>query len=225
LFGIPAGVEMFRVIKVYGKLAKHLGQRSFKAAVKSPAEAIRFLLANFPSLRGVMSEGEYQVTVGRLGLQLADEPMQLHYPAAPQEAIRIVPVVGGAGSGTGQILAGVGLIAAAILLGPVGGGFLGLGAGLSGTAGGVAVSGLVGGAFASAIGAVGAALVLGGVAQLLTPTSTISSGTDSATDPRRSYSFSGIQNVSRQGVPVPVIYGEVLTGSVIISAGINTEEV
>ena len=218
---------MFRVIKVYGKLAKHLGQRSFKAAVKSPAEAIRFLLANFPSLRGVMSEGEYQVTVGRLGLQLADEPMQLHYPAAPQEAIRIVPVVGGAGSGTGQILAGVGLIAAAILLGPAAGGFLGLGAGLGGATGaGSAVSlGLVGGGFASAIGAVGAALVLGGVSQLLTPTSTISSGTDSATDPKRSYSFSGIQNVSRQGVPVPVIYGEVFTGSVIVSAGINTDEV
>jgi predicted phage tail protein len=218
---------MFRVIKVYGKLAKHLGQRSFKAAVKSPAEAIRFLLANFPSLRGVMSEGEYQVTVGRLGLQRSDEPMQLHYPAAPQEAIRIVPVVGGAGSGTGQILAGVGLIAAAILLGPAAGGFLGLGAGLGGATGaGSAVSlGLVGGGFASAIGAVGAALVLGGVSQLLTPTSTISSGTDSATDPKRSYSFSGIQNVSRQGVPVPVIYGEVFTGSVIVSAGINTDEV
>ena len=218
---------MFRVIKVYGKLAKHLGQRSFKATVKSPAEAIRFLLANFPSLRSVMSEGEYQVTVGRFGLQLADEPMQLHYPAAPQEAIRIVPVVAGAGSGTGQILAGIGLIAAAILIGPAAGGFLGLGAGLGGATGaGSAISfGLVGGGFASAVGAVGAALVLGGVAQLLTPTSTISSGTDSATDPKRSYSFSGIQNVSRQGVPVPVIYGEVFAGSVIISAGINTEEV
>jgi predicted phage tail protein len=202
---------MFRVIKVYGKLAKHLGQRSFKVAVKSPAEAIRFLLANFPSLRGVMSEGEYQVTVGRLGLQLVDEPVQLHYPSAPQEAIRIVPVVAGAGSGAGQILAGVGLIAAAILFAP--------GAALAGglfTFGAQAVPIVAG---------IGASLVLGGVAQLLTPTSTISSGTDSATDPKRSYSFSGIQNVSRQGVPVPVIYGEVFTGSVIISAGINTEEV
>ena len=210
---------MFRVIKVYGKLAKHLGQRSFKAAVKSPAEAIRFLLANFPSLRGVMSEGEYQVTVGRLGLQLVDEPVQLHYPAAPQEAIRIVPVVAGAGAGAGQILAGVGLIAAAILLGPVGGGFLGLGANvLGGTF-------TLGASASLAVGAIGTALVLGGVSQLLSPASTISSGTDSATDPKRSYSFSGIQNVSRQGVPVPVIYGEVFTGSVIISAGINTEEV
>jgi predicted phage tail protein len=69
---------------------------------------------------------------------------------------------------------------------------------------------------------IGAAWSLGGIAQLLTPTPKL--GT-SENDPRRSYSFSGIQNVSRQGVPVPVIYGEVFTGSVVISAGINTEEV
>jgi predicted phage tail protein len=69
---------------------------------------------------------------------------------------------------------------------------------------------------------VGASLAIGGIAQLLTPTPKL--GT-SENDPRRSYSFSGIQNVSRQGVPVPVIYGEVFTGSVVISAGINTEEV
>jgi len=137
--------------------------------------------------------------------------------------------VAGAGGGAGKILAGVGLIAAAILLGPVSGGFLGLGAGLSGTASGVAVSGLIGGAAATAIGSVGAALVLGGVAQLLTPTPQLGTvnarGIDETTDPRRSYSFSGIQNVSRQGVPIPLIYGEVFTGSVVISAGINTEEI
>ena len=48
---------------------------------------------------------------------------------------------------------------------------------------------------------------------------------DGDNDPRKSYSFSGIQNVSRQGVPVPIIYGEVFTGSIVVSAGINTEEV
>jgi len=215
---------MFRVIKVYGKLAKHLGQRSFKAAVRTPAEAIRFLLANFPSLRGVMSEGDYKLSVGRSQLEIGEHPEHIHLPSASFEPIRIIPVVAGAGGGTGKILAGIGLIAAAILLGPAAGGFLGLGAGLAG--GG---AGIIGGAAATAIGAVGASLVLGGVAQLLTPTPqlgvTNARGVDEATDPRRSYSFSGIQNVSRQGVPVPIIYGEVFTGSVVISAGINTEEI
>lgn len=202
---------MFRVIKVYGKLAKHLGQRSFKAAVQTPAEAVRFLLANFPSLRAILNEGDYQVSVGRNQLEVGNHPEQLHYPSASFEAIRIAPVVAGAGA-TGRIIAGVALFAIATLA----------------TAGGGAIFGA---AIAKNIGflavaqGIGASLALGGVAQLLTPTPTISQGVDSATDPRRSYSFSGIQNVSRQGIPVPVIYGEVFTGSVVISAGINTEEV
>jgi predicted phage tail protein len=201
---------MFRVIKVYGKLAKHLGQRSFKAAVKTPAEAIRFLLANFPDLRGVLSEGDYKVTVGRNQLDLADHPEHLHFPVASQEPIRIVPVIAGA-EGVGQILAGVALVAFSLLFAP--------GAALAGglfTLGSQAVSIGVG---------IGASLILGGVAQMLTPTPTIQQGTDGDNDPRKSYSFSGIQNVSRQGVPVPVIYGEVFTGSIVVSAGINTEEV
>ena len=220
---------MFRVIKVYGKLAKHLGQRSFKAAVKTPAEAIRFLLANFPSLRGVMSEGDYKLSVGRSELEIGDHPEYIHLPSASFEPIRIIPVVAGAGGGTGKILAGVGLIAAAVLLGPAGGGFLGLGAGLANTVASGLATGIVSAGVSSAIGAVGAALVLGGVSQLLTPTPQLGTsnvrGIDETTDPRRSYSFSGIQNVSRQGVPVPIIYGEVFTGSVVISAGINTEEI
>ncbi len=202
---------MFRVIKVYGKLAKHLGQRSFKAAVKTPAEAIRFLLANFPSLRAVLNEGEYQVSVGRNQLEIGNHPEQLHYPSASFEAIRIVPVVAGAGA-TGRIIAGVALFAVATLATAGGGAIFG-----------AAIAKNIG--FLAATQAVGVSLALGGVAQLLTPTPTISQGVDSATDPRRSYSFSGIQNVSRQGIPVPVIYGEVFTGSVVISAGINTEEV
>ena len=44
-------------------------------------------------------------------------------------------------------------------------------------------------------------------------------------DPRLSFNFSGIQNTSRAGVAVPVIYGQVLTGSVVISAGIETAQV
>lgn len=222
---------MFRVIKVYGKLAKHVGQRSFKAAVKSPAEAVRFLLANFPSLRGVLSEGDYKVSVGRSELEIGDHPEYIHFPAAPFEPIRIIPVIAGAGGGTGKILAGVGLIAAAILIGPAAGGFLGLGAGFGGATGaGAAISmGLVGGSFATAVGAVGAALVIGGVAQLISPTPRLGGsnvrGVDDETDPRRSFSFSGVQNVTRQGVPVPIIYGEVFTGSVVITASLNVEEV
>jgi predicted phage tail protein len=204
-----------RVVKVYGPLAKFLGQRSFKFAVKSPAEAVRLLLANFPSLQGHMANHDYKISVGRLQLPIGDHPEYIHYPTASNEPIRIMPIVSGAGEGTGQILAGIGLVAAAILLAPVGGGFLGLGANaLAGTF-------TLGASASAAIGAIGVGLALTGISTLLTPTTQLSTGVDSDFDPRKSYSFSGIQNVARQGVPVPIIYGEVLVGSIVVSAGID----
>ena len=207
---------MLRKIKVYGSLAKFLKRRVFNADVANPAEAVRFLLANFPAVRGHMADQHYKVLVSDHPLQIGDEPDQLHLPVGALEEIKIVPVMTGAGGSTGQILAGVGLIAAAIVLGPVAGGFLGLGVGLGGT--------VVTGAVASAVGFMGASLVLGGVAQLLSPVPTTATGTDSEQDPRKSYSFSGIQNVSRQGVPVPIVYGETIVGSVTISSTILTQE-
>ena len=220
---------MLRTIRIYGALAKFLKRRVFRAEVANAAEAVRFLLANFPHLEQHMADQYYEVRVGSRALRLGDDPSELHGPTGNKEVIAIIPVMAGAGSNTGTILAGIGLVAAAIILGPAAGGFLGLGAGLSG--GG---AGIIGGIAATAIGAVGAALVLGGVAQMLTPTpqlnsgftgNTGGSGQDSETDPRRSYSFSGVQNVSRQGVPVPVVYGEVMVGSVVISVGTSTEKV
>ena len=44
-------------------------------------------------------------------------------------------------------------------------------------------------------------------------------------DPRLSFSFSGTQQTSRAGTPVPIVYGEIFTGSVVISGGIDTEQV
>lgn len=215
---------MLRTIRIYGSLAKYLKRRVFRAEVANAAEAVRFLLANFPQLEQHMADQYYEVRVGSRALKLGDDPSELHAPTGSKEVISIIPVMAGAGSSGGQVLAGIGLVAAAILLGPAAGGFLGLGAGLSG-----AGMGIIGGAAATAVGAVGASLVLGGVAQMLTPTPQLSSGSsygqDSDTDPRRSYSFSGVQNVSRQGVPVPICYGEIILGSIVISAGTSTVKV
>jgi predicted phage tail protein len=225
---------MEKEVRLYGPLAKFIGQRKFLAEISSAGEAIRMLLANFPGLERHMADQHYKVIVDNYESDL-DE---IHYPAS--QVIKIVPVLGGAGGGTGKILAGVALVAAAIVLGPAAGGFLGLGAGLGGATGaGAAVSlGLVGGGVATAIGAVGVALVLGGVSQLLSPTPQIgqlgpvSSGAlgnrtteNTELDPQESYSFSGIQNTSRQGIPVPVVYGETIVGSVVISAGIDVDTI
>jgi predicted phage tail protein len=96
----------------------------------------------------------------------------------------------------------------------------GLGGGVAATIFGTQFSSL-----ALGIGSIGASLILGGVSQLITPTPRLSLGTDSPNDPRKSYSFSGIQNTSRQGTPVPIVYGETLVGSIVISAGTDTVQV
>jgi predicted phage tail protein len=198
---------MLRKIRLYGALAKFIGKRVLYADVATAAEAVRFLVANWPELERHMADQHYRVSVGAEDITLDD----LHNPAGQQE-IKIVPVVAGAGA-AGRILAGVALIALAFIPGI---GTATAAAIAAGAKAGLTVVGTV-------LFGVGASLVLGGVAQLLTPTPKGNSNEEQ--DPRKSFSFSGIQNTSRQGVPVPIVYGEVLVGSVVISAGIDTVQV
>lgn len=223
-----------RLVKVYGQLAKRLGQKVFKVDVATPGEAVRFLCANFPGLDQWLIDSEqdgvgYRVKVSKTSVGY-DE---LSMGCDPAATISITPVLAGAGGGAGQIFAGIGLVAAAILLGPAAGGFLGLGAGLGGTTGaGAAISlGLIGGTAATAIGVIGASLILGGTAQLLSPkpqplgSTGFGQGNQSVTsDPRRlqSYNINGIQNTSTQGTPLNVVYGKMFVGSVTLSAGVHT---
>ena len=195
---------MLSKIKLYGKLAKFIGHRVLEADIASAAEAVRFLAVNFPGLEQHMAEQHYRVSVGSYDLS-EDE---LHHPSGQQQ-ISIVPVIAGAGT-VGRILVGAALIAASFFTG-------GATIGLLGLAAPVAVSGV--------LGTLGATLILGGVSQLLSPVPTLPTGQDTQSDPRKSYSFSGIQQVSRQGVPLPIVYGETIVGSVVVSAGVDTVQV
>ena len=200
---------MLRKIKLYGALAKFIGHRVLEADVATAAEVVRFLLANWPELEAHMNDQHYRVSVGTYDLDLEE----LHHPAGGAP-ISFVPVVSGAGA-VGRILAGIALIALAFIPG------IGTATAAAIAAGAKAGFTVVG----TALFGLGASLALGGVAQLLTPTPKVPQGVDKQDDPRKSYSFSGIQNTSRQGVPVPIVYGETLVGSVVISAGIDTVQV
>ena len=198
---------MLRKIKLYGPLAEFIGRRVLQADIATAAEAVRFLVANFPGVEQHMADQHYRVSTGNFDLSL-DE---LHYPAG-QEEVRIMPVVVGAGGSLGKILLGVALIAVSAIS-------FGAGTAFAGAFGATAAPGSL------ALLGIGASLVLGGVAQLLSPVPKVAQGVDTQSDPRKSYSFSGIQQTSRQGVPVPVVYGKTLTGSVVISAGVDTVQV
>jgi predicted phage tail protein len=201
-----------REIRLYGRLAKFIGQRILKADVATAAEAVRFLLVNFPQLEKHMADQNYRVKVGNYAI----DQNELSDPAG-NGSISFVPVIGGAGT-VGRIIAGVVLIAVASLV-------------TFGTVGGLFLAGSLN----SAVFGIGASLVLGGVATLLTPVPKIagpgvspmaSARADSDPgDPKKNYNFSGIQNTSRQGSPIPIVYGECLVGSVVISAAIDIDQV
>ena len=204
---------MLRKIKLYGQLAKFIGRRVLEADVATAAEAVRMLVANFPGLEQHMAEQYYRVTVGTYDLGL-DE---IHDPAGQQD-IKIAPVVAGAGGAGAKIAIGVALIALAFIPG------IGWAAAAAATATKAAtVAGFT--ALGSTLFGLGASLLLGGVAQLISPVPKIPQGPDTADDPRKTYNFSGIQQTSRQGVPVPCVYGLTLVGSVVISAGTDTVQV
>jgi predicted phage tail protein len=193
---------MLRKIKLYGRLAKFVGKRVLHADVSSAAEAVRFLVANWPHLEAHMADQYYRVSLDTEDIASDD----LHNPIG-QETIKITPVLAGAGA-VGRIIAGVALIALSFV------------PGLQGAAlfGSKIMAGTV-------LFGIGTSLALGGVAQLLSPVPQMPTGMDSQQDPRKTYSFSGIQNTSRQGIPVPVCYGETIVGSIVISAGIDTVQV
>jgi predicted phage tail protein len=202
------GCVMLRKVRLYGQLAEFVGRKVIEADLSSAAEAVRMLIANFPELDRHMADQNYKVLVGDGALTLDD----LHNPVG-QEEIKIVPVVVGAGGDVGRTLLGAALLTASFFF-PA--------------ASGQAALTLFGSTF-TATGAVlfniGAALTLQGVAGLISPVPGLPQGPDTEQDPRKSFSFSGIQNTSRGGTPVPIVYGKTLTGSVVISAGIDTEQV
>jgi len=78
---------MLRRIKLYGALAKFIGKRVLHADVATPAEAMRFLMANWPKLEHHMADQHYRVSVGSYDL-VEDE---LHHPAGQQLARSVSP--------------------------------------------------------------------------------------------------------------------------------------
>ncbi len=120
------------------------------------------------------------------------------------EVIRIIPVViGSKKAGVLQTILGAVLVVVGVAIGYFSGGAL--------SAAGYGAAKL------------GAAMMLGGVVQMLSPQPAGLASKQSA-DNRASYAFGGVTNTAAQGYPVPLLYGRRLIGGAIISAGIYVED-
>ena len=203
---------MLNKVKLYGELADFVGYKELDAVINSTADAMRFLLSNFPKLEAHMASRNYQVLVDDYEVGKDD----IQNPIGKSD-IHIVPVITGAGGNTGKFLLGAVLIGAS---------FMFPGAGLFGAKslfGAKAAGGFLTGV-GTLTSSIGASLVLQGVSEMLFPVPPIPEFQNES-DPRISFSFSGVQNTSRAGTTHPIVYGEIITGSVVISAGIDTNQV
>ena len=195
-----------RKLTVYGRLRQFLGQSHFDIAVNNPRQAFAFLIANFPEVENHMTNQLYKVKMG--DLEITEDLLEIKGDGD----IKIIPIAVGA-------------------KGVVIGGLL--------TAGGAAASAATAGFFATAIGgvvasgltAIGTSMLIDGVTSIIAPTPQVpnfnASDSLSDNDPnvQANFGFNSITNTSRAGVPVPIIYGEVFTGSIVISSGIDTVQV
>ena len=213
-----------------GELGEKYGKQHEYYNLQTPADAIKLLCINYPALKQELVQAHrngigYKVIQG--GAAMGYSELNLPFGSKP---LLVVPVITGAGGSTGQILAGVGLVAAALFLGPsaaIGGaGFLGATFG-TGTIGGIA---------ASAIGTLGASLILSGTANLLSPQPSLGArrigegtrargpgpeGITRGALGEQSYAFTGPANTVGTGETLPVIYGRVITGSHLLAANID----
>jgi len=200
---------MLRKIKLYGELAEFVGHKEFEVKADTLAHAISFLVNNFEGIDKFMNPKYYQVKIGNYAI----DESEISHPIGKAD-IHFVPVISGAGRGIGKVLLGAALIAGAFL---VPGSPLVFGKGFGASLAGAGFG------FKAAIG-IGGALLLQGVSELLFPLPKPPSF-ESEEDPRLSFSFGGTQQTGRAGTPVPLVYGEIFTGSVVISGGIDTEQV
>ena len=198
---------MLSKIKIYGELAEFCGgNNEFEAVVNQPIDAVRFLKVNFAGLEKHMSSQFYKVYMGDYDI---DEDL-LDFPCGGLD-IKIVPVVSGAGN-IGKIIAGIALIGFGMFGGNMG--FMTLMKTPVFSGGTINVFALAGN--------VGALLVLSGVAGLLTPTPELP---DDESDPIKSFSFSGVQQTTRSGTAVPIVYGKTMVGSIPVSTKIDTVDI
>ncbi len=198
---------MLKTIKLYGDLKEITGYGELEAHVNSVGDSIRFLLMNWPQLEAHMNKQHYQVLTD--GTDIGEE--EIHYPVA--EEIKIVPVIAGAGGGTGRILLGAALIGLAFTTG---------GASLAGLKAGTAFKGAAW--WAGGAASIGAGLIIGGVAEILFPVPKPEKF-ENDQDPRISFDFGGTPNTSRAGTTHPIVYGEIMTGSTVISMNLTTDQV
>lgn len=194
---------MLRKVNFLGHLKEQYGD-SLMLNADSWLDVMRLMEANFNNFRKSIYNGKYAIVRGKSLekddiIESLDVPeLTINFKSDGWEWF-IVPELSGAGGKSGGIIQ---FIAGVILV----------------------VAGYVFPAIAAYTVPAGIGLMLGGAATLLTPTYSISDHSNEKPDDKPSILYNGGVNNSEQGGIVPVVLGQVMAGSVLISAGVETFE-
>lgn len=193
---------MLRKVHLHGCLAKH--GDVFELDVLTAAEALNALAANFPTFMADLRAGSWIVMRGdpETGLCL-DEEMIAGMRLGKADLHILPEVMGAKRGGAFKVILGAVLIAA--------------------TAGGAApflanpIMAGAGATWGNAIGQMGLAMTLTGVSMMLAPE------TETSSDEEKSFTMTGPVSAQGQGHAIQIVYGEVITGGMMISGGIDAD--
>lgn len=190
-------------IRLHGELGRKFGY-VHNLAVATAAEAVRALGVLLPGFDAWLTQSKdrgvgYAVFYGNENITKEE----LTLPTSG-DVIRFAPII--IGSKSGGVFS--------IILGAV---LVIVGAFVTGLSFGAAAP------IGAALMNMGWGLIVAGVVQLLMPAPKGISSKDSP-DNQASYSFNGATNTQAQGNPVGVLYGELIVGSAVISAGISAQD-
>lgn len=203
---------MLKTVHLHGRLKKQFGA-SHRFDVATAAEALRALNCAFPgAFLSALQTGSYKIVRGdkRSGMQLDIDLVNTFNLGLAD--LHLIPVAAGAANnkGVAKTIVGTVLVGAAIF---ASGGALA--APLS--IGGQSILGMTWGNIAL----LGLGVALSGVSTMLAGDTT-KPGEQKNED---SFTINGPSNGARQGQAIPLIYGEVITGSVTVSFDADIEDI
>lgn len=195
-------------VRFYGSL-KQFGTE-FNLDCKTPAEVVHALTSQIPKLRQFIQQGLFTVRVGREYLDNRYLEQGLNQHLKDDATVHFTPVLKGSKkAGLFQTIVG----AVMVVVG--------------------AVTSWAGG---SALVVAGIGLMAGGAAQMLTKMPTMRGVTQTGAvkpestkskqeEKKQSTSFSNLSNMVAQGKSMPLAYGLIRTGTLVISQGVETMDV
>ena len=182
-------------VRFYGSL-KQFGTE-FRLDCKTPAEVVQALTSQIPKLRQFIQQGLFTVRVGREYLDNRHLEQGLNQHLKDDSTVHFTPVLKGSKkAGLFQTIVGAVMVVVGVFTSWAGG---------------------------AALIAGGIGLMAGGVAQMLTKMPSMSTGKDA--ERKQSTSFSNLSNMAAQGRPMPIAYGRIRVGSLIISQGVETMDI